>query len=374
MRRIRRMSAVGWPALAGAMVVALWAVWPREQGQEAEARSRRSRAAVEASGASFAADVPGLVLGEFRLARKAVLDGDTLRVVGLPKTLRLIGIDAEETFKNEDDLRAAESDFEKYARDKRGDSPRPVKFPTPLGEEAKAFAEEFFRGIETVRLERDHPEEVRGYYGRFLAYVFALKNGKWVNYNIEAVRAGMSPYFTKYGYSRRFHDEFVRAQEEAREARRGIWDPRKRHYLDYEERLAWWKARADFLREVEMEAQGREDFVILTRWNALERLRSLVGRQAVVVGSVARVARKDRVAIAWLARRKGEDFPVVFFDFDVLEKSRIEEHEGEYVRVEGEVRLYRDPRRKDREEVEVVVTRPEQVRGARGTSAQGGAR
>lgn len=371
MRRIRGVRLARWPALVAALALAAWAAWPRDGERAAEARSRRSRPTVETSGAPAAtADTPGLVLGEFRLARKAVLDGDTLRVVGLPKTLRLIGIDAEETFKHEEDRREAERDFQAYVRAKRGDSARPVKMGTPVGEEAKRFAQDFFRDAESVRLERDHPEEVRGYFGRFLTYVFARKDGTWVNYNIEAVRAGMSPYFTKYGYSRRFHEDFTRAQEEARAARRGIWDPRTQHYPDYDERLAWWNARADFLREMEQEAEGRDDFVFLTRWNALARLRGLVGREAVVVGAVSRVVRKDRVALALLARRKNEDFPVVFFDFDVLEKSGIEKHEGEYVRVQGRVRLFRDSRRSGREEVEMVVERPDLVRGmAAGASA-----
>lgn len=366
MRRIRGLRRAGWPALAATLVLTVWAAWPRDGNQTAEARSRRGRSAVGTTGqpgASVAADAPGLVLGEFRLARKAILDGDTLRVIGLPKTLRLIGIDAEETFKHEEDRREAERDFQAYVRAKRGKSPRPVKMGTPTGEEAKRFAEDFFRDVETVRLERDHPEEVRGYFGRFLAYVFAMKGGKWVHYNVEAVRAGMSPYFTKYGYSRRFHEEFTRAQEEARAARRGIWDPDTRHYPDYDERLAWWNARADFLREAEREAEGRDDVVFLTRWNAVDRLRGFEGREAVVVGALSRVVRKDRVALALLARRKGEDFPVVFFDFDVLEKSGIEKHEGEYVRVHGRVRIYRDPRRSGKEEVEMVVERPDQVRG-----------
>ncbi len=372
MRRARKLRLVRWPALATALALAVWAAWPRGGDPTAEARLRQSRPAVQTSGApASTADAPGLVLGEFRLARKAVLDGDPLRVVGLPKTLRLLGIDTEETFKDEDDRREATRDFQAYVRAKRGESPRPVKMGTPMGEEAKRFAEAFFRDVESVRLERDHPEEVRGYFGRFLTYVFAMKDGQWVNYNIEAVRAGMSPYFTKYGCSRRFHEEFVQAQEEARAARRGIWDPGTQHYPDYDERLAWWNARGDFLREMEREAEGRDDFVFLTRWNAMERLRGLVGREAVVVGAVSRVARKDRVALALLARRKNEDFPVVFFDFDVLEKSGIERHEGEYVRVRGRVRLYKDPRRSGKETVEMVIERPDQVRGAAPRAAAG---
>ena len=47
---------------------------------------------------------PGLVIGEFKLAAKnPVLDGDTVKVAGLDTTLRLLGIDSEETFKNDAD-------------------------------------------------------------------------------------------------------------------------------------------------------------------------------------------------------------------------------------------------------------------------------
>ena len=56
------------------------------------------------------------------------------------------------------------------------------------------------------------PGEIRDRYDRYLAYVFAEIDGKWVNYNVECVRAGMSPYFMKYGYSQRFHADFVAEQ------------------------------------------------------------------------------------------------------------------------------------------------------------------
>lgn len=344
--------------LLSALALAAWQAWPWETEPPVQARSR------DATVQAPAWDTPGLVLGEFRLARKAILDGDTVRVVGLPKSLRLLGIDTEETFKRARDRREAETDFDAYVRSKRGDSPRPVKMGTPLGEEAKRFAKDFFAGVDVVRLERDHPEEIRDYYGRFLAYVFAQKGGRWVLYNVEAVRAGMSPYFTKYGYSRRFHDEFVRAQEEARAAKRGIWDPNQQHYPDYEERLAWWNGRAEFLREMEREAGNREDFVFLTRWNAGDRLRALVGHKAVVVGVLSKIVLKDQVAIALLARRQREDFPLVFYDGDVLETSGITRHVGEYVRAEGVLKVYHDPSRPGTEVVEMVIHRPDQIRGS----------
>ena len=73
-------------------------------------------------------------------------------------------------------------------------------------------AEAWFKDVDVVRLERDDAQEIRDRYDRYLAYVFAKKHGTWTNYNVEAVRAGMSPYFPKYGTSRRFHAEFVAAE------------------------------------------------------------------------------------------------------------------------------------------------------------------
>ncbi|MEM6293799.1 MAG: hypothetical protein AAGA54_21165, partial [Myxococcota bacterium] len=77
----------------------------------------------------------GLVLGEFALAPGAVVDGDTLKVGGLDSSLRLLGIDTEETFKSEKDLRLYEElGFEAYLEKKGGGGNRPPKCATPLGD------------------------------------------------------------------------------------------------------------------------------------------------------------------------------------------------------------------------------------------------
>ena len=164
-------------------------------------------------------DGAGMVIGEFPISK--IIDGDTIAVAGLDSTLRLLAMDAEETFKNAQDARDADADFEQYLKAKRGGSARPTKAATPLGEAAKKFAVEFFKGVRLVRLERDNATEIRDRYDRYLAYVIVTRDGKELNYNVEAVRAGMSPYFTKYGYSRRFHADFVAAEKEARAAGRG---------------------------------------------------------------------------------------------------------------------------------------------------------
>lgn len=307
---------------------------------------------------------PGLVIGEFGLPARAVVDGDTVKVEGLETSLRLLGIDTEETFKKEEDRRLVEADWSSYMVNKRGDSKRPVKAATPLGEEAKEFAKSFFEGVSRVRLERDHPKDIRGRYNRYLAYVFVELNGRWVNYNIEAVRAGMSPYFTKYGYSRRFHDEFVAAEKEARENQRGIWRPGAQCYPDYDERKTWWDARAEFILEFEREARDRDDFIVLNHWDAIRRIDELMGQEVTILGTVGEIRFGDRgPSRALLSRRLFNDFPVVFFDRDVFLSSGITRYEGEFVRVTGVVNEYQNKYNKKRQ-LQLLVNLPSQVVGS----------
>jgi len=308
-------------------------------------------------------DEAGLVIGEYTLARDAMVDGDTIRVKGLKNSLRLLAIDTEETFKHREDRVLFEDGWETYLDGKRGDSKRPVKAATPLGEEAKEFAKEFFKDVTMVRLERDHPKEIRGYYNRYLAYAFAAKEGRWVNYNLECVRAGMSPYFTKYSYSRRFHDQFVTAQEEARARGLGIWSSDGMHYDDYLERLAWWNSRADFIKAFENEAAGRSNYVVLTRWDANKRIEGLEGRRVVILATVGNIIQHDSgLTRVMLSRRKWADFPLIFFDREVFDRSGIERYRKEFVRVAGTVSRYRS-KRSGRESLQIVVRDPGQVVG-----------
>jgi micrococcal nuclease len=59
---------------------------------------------------------------------------------------------------------------------------------------------------------------VRGHHGRLLAYLFV--EGR--NVNVEMVRGGWSPFWTKFGEGR-FAAEFIEAEREARAAGRGLW-------------------------------------------------------------------------------------------------------------------------------------------------------
>lgn len=304
----------------------------------------------------------GLVIGTFALPNNTVIDGDTIRVSGLKTTLRLLAIDTEETFKGDKERRLYEQGWENYLKVLTNDGKDLAKMATPMGEEAKRYADDFFAGVKKVRLERDHPKEIRGRFDRYLAYVFAQKNGRWVNYNLECVRDGMSPYFTKYAYSRRFHNDFVAAQEEARRNKRGIWNPEKHAYRDYDRRLAWWNARADFIRDFENEAKGKPNYIILTNWDSLRRLQDHLDKEVVLLASVASIKLGDRGPTrVTLARRRGADFPLIFFDKDVFGSSRIARYRGEYVRVTGRVSQWYNKFRKQYE-LQIQINLPGQIR------------
>jgi micrococcal nuclease len=65
-------------------------------------------------------------------------------------------------------------------------------------------------------------KKLRGNYGRLLAYVFV--DGK--NLNLDLVRHGLSPYYTKYGKSEKYDAEFRAAEKQARKEKLNIWgDP-----------------------------------------------------------------------------------------------------------------------------------------------------
>lgn len=305
----------------------------------------------------------GLVIGEFPMeGSSSVVDGDTIEVGNLDASMRLLGLDTEETFKKAEERRGYELGMEKYCKLMRGDSLRPVKMATPLGEEAKNFAKKYFEGVTRVRLERDHPGEIRDYYGRYLAYVFVEKNGKWENYALAAVRAGMSPYYPKYGRSRRFHEQFVEAQRLARQEQLGIWNPKGETCHDYDERLAWWNSRGDAIHAFEQKMeQAPDEYIALTRWDALRKIEKRIGQQVVVLASVGEIRLGDRgPSIVKLNRTRGTSLELIFWDKDILAASGIAGMLGEYVQVRGIVSKYVD---KDRgyEKLQIQVSLPGQV-------------
>jgi len=124
-----------------------------------------------------------------------VIDGDTIEVIidGKAYKVRYIGIDTPETV-----------------------APgRPVEW---MGKEAYEANKAMVEG-KTVYLEKDVSETDR--YGRLLRYVF-LEDGTFVN--AELVRLGYAQVST-YPPDVKYQELFLRMQQEAREANRGLWGP-----------------------------------------------------------------------------------------------------------------------------------------------------
>lgn len=122
-----------------------------------------------------------------------VTDGDTVRIkpdIDGEDRLRFIGVDTPET--------------------------DPERGPEPYGEEARRFTRRSLEG-EWVTLEFDVKK--KDDYGRLLAYVY-LPDGTMFNETL--LEEGYAQVAT-FPPNTRYLDRFEEAQEEAREARRGIW-------------------------------------------------------------------------------------------------------------------------------------------------------
>jgi micrococcal nuclease len=165
-----------------------------------------------------------------------VIDGDTIHVDlrGEKESLRLCCIDTEES---------------------RGGGNKPVtKAGKMASDMAKAYFMEDGEGcyvdieFETDDLESVCLEKHRDTYGRLICYVFKFKE----NYNLKCVQEGWSPYFLKYGHSRLYHEEFVKAEEDARAEKLVIWDPKTNEggpSRNYEALLPWWRTRGKLVKQ-----------------------------------------------------------------------------------------------------------------------------
>lgn len=283
-----------------------------------------------------------LVLGEFALAKDAVIDGDTIRVDGLKASLRLLCLDAEETFKNTTDRKAATEDFEKYRESKEVESDLPVKYATFIGEDGKEFAHKFFDGLKAVRLEYDTLNRKIDYFNRNLCYVFATpKDSKEEkNYNVELVRAGLSPYSMKYGHSKRFRDKFEAAEKEAREAKRGIWAERPRGYRDYDKRLKWWKERAEQLERFEQANKENKQALVLGDDDTEEKLAANKGKEVLLLGGVLErngYFPDENPPRVMLGNREKQDVAVRFADKKVYDAAQPEKLKGLLVAARGKL-------------------------------------
>jgi hypothetical protein len=230
-----------------------------------------------------------------------------------------------------------------------------------MGEAAREWALRWFAGISRARVERDHADEIRDRYDRYLAYVIAEKDGRWLNFNVELVRAGLSPYFPKYGNSRRFHRELVEAEAEAKAQQRGIWKPGAMAYPDYPEREAWWGARGNFVEAFRKDGEGNPSYIDLTHADAMARLEEHVGKEVHLLGTIDDILRPARgPARAKMTHDRHRSFSLIFFDPDVLAMSGVEGWRGEYVVVTGKPSFYEHKRSGD-QELQIVIDRAKQI-------------
>ncbi len=278
----------------------------------------------------------------------AVVDGDTVRLIGLDSAVRIIGIDTEELYRDRASLKASQEDFKSYALSQRGDSLRPVKYGTPAGLAAKEFASNFFSGIEEVLFVTDNELQPRGYYHRHLGHLLVDRDKDGVfekNFAVEIVRNGLSPYFTKYGFSKQFRAEFERAEKEARDGKRGIWDAGNKsfdHYPDYEERLTWWHRRGKALELYDSLHTGNDSFYRMGLPTELARLQKALkdhpeGIEAVLFGSVKQVKTKNRTKVAIMSHKDSQDV-AIYWNKDLHIAGKNEDFspfEGELVYIKG---------------------------------------
>ena len=278
----------------------------------------------------------------------AIVDGDTVRAKGMDAAIRIVGIDTEELYRDQRDRDGAEADFVAYATRKRGKSLKPVKYGTPLGHAAKDFAIKFFGDVEQLLFIHDKDDQPRGYYGRHVGHTLVDRDGDGhfeQNFAVEMVRNGFSPYYTKYGYSEMFHDEFQAAEKEARKAKSGMWQngpDAVGHYPDYPERLEWWHRRGETLARYKSEHGEDPSYFRMGIESDLKRLKQALAEgtsDTLTVFGTLRVPdrRNNGGGIGKISHSHQKDVALVWDPETHTdgEKEDLNTFEGEYVYVRG---------------------------------------
>lgn len=212
-----------------------------------------------------------------------VIDGDTIHVQRGERRekLRLLNLDTEEKT----------SSF---------DSGKPQ---TSFGDQTAAYVKGLFscdsEGLPIdsahpprVRLEYEGDVEERGNFGRLLCYVYLGD----LNLAEHLIREGYSPYYTKYGFSKRHHELFAAAEASARERRVGIWNERtnaggKRN--DYPKLKSWWDTRARAMQHFER-SRGAGDYSASVDGER-KALEAAAGRDVRVFGGVWSITAERRL-------------------------------------------------------------------------------
>lgn len=287
-----------------------------------------------------------LIIGNFKISK--VIDADTFRFENLDKSTRLLGIDAEETFKTADAEQKTNEiamNWDAFYKSEKGDNKFPVKADSPLGFEGWKWAEDFFKNVDYVRLEIEDDERTLDIFGRYLVYAIAvMKDGTEINYNVECVRQGYSPYFNKYGNSKRFHNEFIEAQNYAKENKFGVWNPDKKHYPDYDDRLIWWNKRAEQLENYDKKYLSNENYFNLASDKDYKRLSDYVGKEITVFGSIGQILSDKQPTLLRIPHTKDENFDIVVFpeNSGLLQELDIDNKKEYYIFIKGTLEIFKD--------------------------------
>ena len=136
-----------------------------------------------------------------------IVDGDTLKVfyLGSEESIRFIGVDTPESRVNKKTKRDAER------------SGQDIDTIIAMGKRATEYVKSLVKPGDLITIEFDAQERDR--YGRLLCYVY-LSNGKMLNEEI--VKAGYANVMT-IPPNVKYEDRFLKAYQEARESKRGLW-------------------------------------------------------------------------------------------------------------------------------------------------------
>ena len=286
-----------------------------------------------------------LIIGEYIISK--VTDGDTFRFEGLDASTRLLGIDTEETFK---DKNAREKSYEIslewsneynliHSQKKNG---FPVKCDSPFGFETWEWAKDFTKDVTSVRIEKDDTNRGMDAFGRYLVYLMMKKDGKYINYNIECVRLGYSPYYNKYGNSKRFHKEFIEAQEYAQKNKLGIWNKKNHCYPDYDKRLIWWNKRASQIDNFEKKFANTENYFNISNDGEYDRLFKYIGKEVVVFGTISEIMKQKFPILLRFSVRKNVNFDAVIYEENesLLNDLNLDEMKEYYIYIKGKLTEY----------------------------------
>ncbi len=285
------------------------------------------------------------VIGEFTISK--ILDGDTFRFEGLDKSTRLLGIDTEETFKDENaELKVNDlaGRWLEYYAHKKDSSDKPAKIESPYGYDTWQWTKKLFKDVVKVRLEVDDFKRVIDMFNRYLVYIIAIKeDGTEFNYNIECVKQGYSPYFSKYGYSARFHEAFVKAQKYAMDNKLGIWSGKELCYPDYTERIEWWDKRGEQIKKFETLYMGKEGYYSMLDVSDYNKLKTHMGDSVIIFGNISRVITDNDPHIVKFEINDFDTIDLVFFsrNFSLIDELKLNEPKGYYVYAKGKLSEYK---------------------------------